>query len=160
MYCTYPARKRVCQTSKLLFKQPLCCFLNPLSPAKTMFHAELCNPITCQAIELESCSNPLSIHQVLQSKSKKKFSFSVGCFRGGTPQVGVFIATFTWPWAPTHQAIIMAHDFLGNQAKIPILEPLNDILAYLQPNLQTKHQKLVKISAPSNPTLSWKISLF
>jgi len=37
----------------------------PFSPAKTTFHAELCNPITCQAIELESCSNPLRIQQVL-----------------------------------------------------------------------------------------------
>jgi len=39
--------------------------INPSSPAKTAFHAELCNPITRQAIELESCSNPLRIQQVL-----------------------------------------------------------------------------------------------
>jgi len=38
---------------------------NPLSPAKTTFHAEFCNPVTRQAIELESCSNPLRIQQVL-----------------------------------------------------------------------------------------------
>jgi len=38
---------------------------NQLSPAKTTFHAELCNPITRQAVELESCSNPLRIKQVL-----------------------------------------------------------------------------------------------
>jgi len=37
----------------------------PTSPAKTTFHTELCNPITRQAIELESCSNPLRIQQVL-----------------------------------------------------------------------------------------------
>jgi len=35
------------------------------SPAKTTFHAELGNPITRQAVELESCSNPLRIQQVL-----------------------------------------------------------------------------------------------
>jgi len=35
-----------------------------LSPAKTTFLAELCNRITRQAIELESCSNPLRIQQV------------------------------------------------------------------------------------------------
>jgi len=35
------------------------------SPTETTFHAELCNPITRQAIELESCSNPLRIQQVL-----------------------------------------------------------------------------------------------
>jgi len=39
--------------------------VNPLSPAKTTFHAELCNPTIRQAIELESCSNPLRIQQVL-----------------------------------------------------------------------------------------------
>jgi len=33
--------------------------LNPFSPAKTTFCAELSNPITRQAIELESCSKPL-----------------------------------------------------------------------------------------------------
>jgi len=40
-------------------------FFNPLSPAKTTFQAKLCNPITRQVIELESCSNPLRIQQVL-----------------------------------------------------------------------------------------------
>jgi len=39
--------------------------LSPFSPAKTTCHAELCNPITRQAIELESSSNPLRIQQVL-----------------------------------------------------------------------------------------------
>jgi len=38
---------------------------DPLGPAKNTFHAELCNPITRQAIELDSCSNPLRIQQVL-----------------------------------------------------------------------------------------------
>jgi len=37
----------------------------PLSPAFATFLVELCNPITRQAIELESCSNPLRIQQVL-----------------------------------------------------------------------------------------------
>jgi len=35
------------------------------SPACATFLAELCNPITRQAIELESCSNLLRIQQVL-----------------------------------------------------------------------------------------------
>ena len=39
--------------------------IDPFSPAKTTFHAELCNPVTRQAIELKSCSNPLRIQQVL-----------------------------------------------------------------------------------------------
>jgi len=36
----------------------------PLSPACATFFAKLCNPITCQPLELESCSNPLRIQQV------------------------------------------------------------------------------------------------
>jgi len=39
--------------------------IHPFSPVKTTFHGELCNPIPRQAIELESCSNPLQIQQVL-----------------------------------------------------------------------------------------------
>jgi len=38
---------------------------NPLSPTRDRFFAEFCNPITRQAIELESCSNPLRIQKVL-----------------------------------------------------------------------------------------------
>ena len=38
---------------------------NLLSPACATFLVELCNPITRQAIELQSCSNPLRIQQVL-----------------------------------------------------------------------------------------------
>jgi len=54
------------------------------SPAQTTFRAELCNPITRQAIELESCSNPLQIQQILLSKLKKKFSVFEGeCHKGG-----------------------------------------------------------------------------
>jgi len=61
------------------------------SPVKTTFHAELCNPITCQAIELESCSNPLRIQQVLQSKSKKNFfRFRWGFSGGNATSGGVF----------------------------------------------------------------------
>jgi len=38
--------------------------INPLSPTWATFLVELCNPITLQAIELKSCSNPLQIQQV------------------------------------------------------------------------------------------------
>jgi len=36
----------------------------PLRPAFATFIAELCNPITCQPIELVSCSNSLQIWYV------------------------------------------------------------------------------------------------
>jgi len=57
-------------------------YFNHLTLLKTTFHAEICNPITRQAIELESCSNLLQIQQVLQSKSEKNFSFLLGFFVG------------------------------------------------------------------------------
>jgi len=37
---------------------------NPFGPVCATFLVEVCNPITRQAIELESCSNPLRIQQV------------------------------------------------------------------------------------------------
>jgi len=45
---------------------------------------------------------------------EKKFSFSVGIFWAERHKGGVFLATFTWPWVPTHWAIIMAQDLFGN----------------------------------------------
>ena len=39
--------------------------LSFISPACATFIVELCNPVTRQAIELESCSNPLRIQQAL-----------------------------------------------------------------------------------------------
>jgi len=35
--------------------------VHPLTPARATFFAELCNPITQQAIEPQSCSNPLRL---------------------------------------------------------------------------------------------------
>jgi len=85
--------------------------LNYLSPAKAMFLAELCNPITRQAIEL--FKPPTDSASLVVEIEKKIFVFGGG-FSGGTPQVGMFLATFTWPLAPTHWTIIMAQDFFGN----------------------------------------------
>ena len=58
--------------------------LNPFSTTKAPNLAELCNLITCQAIELESYPNHPRIQQVLQSKSKKKrfFRFRWGISEG------------------------------------------------------------------------------
>jgi len=55
---------------------------------------------------------------------EKKFFVFVGGFRGGTQQVGVFLATFSWPWAPTHWASIKAQDFFGNQVKTRVFRAL------------------------------------
>jgi len=54
---------------------------DPLSPACATFLAEHCNPITRQAIELESCSNPLRIQQVLSKSKKIFFGFGGGFWR-------------------------------------------------------------------------------
>jgi len=63
----------IVQSQSFLFN-----LFNPLSPARDRFFVEICNPITRHAIELESCSNPLRIQQVLSSKLKKKTFFAFG----------------------------------------------------------------------------------
>jgi len=45
--------------------------------------------------------------------------------------MGVFLAIFTWPLAPTYWAIIMAQDLSETRSKSASLDPLNDFLAYL-----------------------------
>jgi len=74
---------------------------NLFSLAKAPNLAELCNPITRQAIEPESYPNHQPIQQDLQSKPKKKtFSFSVGRFLEVTSQrrhVLKILATFGRP---------------------------------------------------------------
>jgi len=48
----------------LLFPNVMKHSVNPSSPACATLFAKLCNSITCQQLELESCSNPLRIQQV------------------------------------------------------------------------------------------------
>ena len=117
-----------------------------------------------QPLELESCSNPLRIQQVFQSKSKTKFfSILVWGSLGGPPQVEVFLL-FQPPLAgPGPQPIgpfFWLKILLETKPKSASLEPLNDFLAELQRKLWTKHQKLVKILAPTNLSLWWKSPLF
>ena len=48
---------------------------------------------------------------------KKIFLFLVWRLLGVTSEVGVFLhflATFTWPWVPTHWPILLAQAFCGN----------------------------------------------
>ena len=68
--------------------------VNPFSPVYATFLAELCNPTTRQAIKLESRSNPRRIQQGCSQNRKKKFSFWVWAFLGGTSQVWVFLHYF------------------------------------------------------------------
>jgi len=106
----------------------------PLTTTKANILARTLLATTRQAIELESYPNHSRIQQVFGSKSKKTlFVFGLG-FLGGPLQVGVFwlfLATFTWPWTPTHWAIILAQDFLETRPKSASLEPLNDFAPYL-----------------------------
>jgi len=71
---------------------------HPFSPAYVTFLAELCNPITRQAIELENSSNPLRIQQALQTKQKKIFVLGLSFSGGSVTGRGVF-ALF-WPSVP------------------------------------------------------------
>ena len=135
--------------------------INPFSPAKTTFHAELCNPATCQAIELESCLNPLRFQQVLQSKSKKTiFRFRQGVFRGEHHKWRCFWLHLPVPRPQPIGPFLWLKIFSETRPKSASLQPLNDFPVYLQPQLRTKHQKLVKISAPTNPSLGQKTPFF
>ena len=62
---------------------------------------------------------------------EKKFFVFGGGVSGGTPQVGVFLATLTWPSVPNHGPLLWLKIFSETRPKSAFLEPLNDFLAYL-----------------------------
>ena len=138
------------------------CLFNPLTAARANKLA--CNFLVMNRQPLESCSNPLRIQQVFQSKSKKKkFCFRFRILQGDRHK-GECFCFFQPPLAgPGPQPIgpfFWLKIFLETKLKSVSLEPLNDFLAYLQRKLQTKHQKFVKISVPTNLSLWWKTPLF
>jgi len=74
-------------------------YFNPLSPECATFLAELCNPVTHQAIELESCSNLFRFRKSRSQNKIKKISFWVWAFLGGNvTSRGVF--GLFWPSLP------------------------------------------------------------
>jgi len=50
--------------------------------------------------------------------------------------------------------------FLETRPKFASLDPLNGFLAYLEPKLLAKNQKVVQISTPTNANLGWIIPIF
>jgi len=70
--------------------------LNLLCPAKAMFLAELCNPITRQAIELFKPSTDSA--SLVVKIEKKIFSFLVGVFRWERHKWGCFWLPLPGPW--------------------------------------------------------------
>jgi len=73
---------------------------------------------TRQAIGLaRELFKPSTDSASLKLQTKKTFFVWISGFLGMTLQVGVFgffLANFTWPWAPTQSANILAQDFSGN----------------------------------------------
>jgi len=53
--------------------------------------------------------------------------------------VFVFLAKFTWPWAPTQQANFWIKFFVETKLSSASLKPLIDLLAYLEPELWLKN---------------------
>ena len=72
-----------------------------------------------------------------------------GCFN-------ILMAFFTRPWTPIKWANILAQVFLETWLSYEPLEPLIGFLAYLDPKLCHKKQKVVKISTPTNTNLGCK----
>ena len=104
-----------------------------VNPACATFLAELCNPITRQAIEQESCSNPLRIQQVLQSKSKKK----IFVFGGERHKWGCFWLPLPGPGSQPIGPLLWLKMFSETRPKSESLEPLNDFLAQGLPTWAT-----------------------
>jgi len=76
--------------------------------------------ITCQPIELESCSNPLKDSENLVLWNKKTFKILDVAFFVDAYMMGVCLCIFClyWddiirPWTPTPQAIFLTECFLG-----------------------------------------------
>jgi len=75
-------------------------FINPLTTVRANILAPPFLAINRQPLELESCSNPLQIQQVWESKSKKNFFFVLGLrFSGGNVTSRGVFALF-WPSLP------------------------------------------------------------
>jgi len=78
--------------------------------------------ITCQPIELESCSNPLKDLENLVLWNKKTFQILDVAFFVDAYMMGVCLCIFClyWddiigPWTPTPQAIFLTEGFLGTR---------------------------------------------
>ena len=93
---------------------------------------ELCNPITHQAIELESHPNHPRIQQVFYLKSKKKsFSFSVRGFLEVTSQWEHVLEILANPEPQPINPFCWLKVLLKTRSKSASIEPLIDLLAYM-----------------------------
>ena len=98
---------------------------------------------------------------LLEIENKNVFRFRFGVRWGDRHKWGCFcffLAAFTFPWTSTHWPIILAQVFLETRPNSASLEPLNGFLAVAE--IMDKKQKLVKISAPTNPNVGCKTTLF
>jgi len=96
--------------------------------------AEICNPITRQAIELESYPYYPRIQQVSWSKSKKKFFVFGGGFLEGTSQRTMFWKLWpplAGPGPQTIDPLFWLKVLLKTRSKSASIEPWIDLLAYL-----------------------------
>jgi len=93
------------------------CF-SPLSPARATFLTwpwQIHNSPADWARKLSKIILGFSKSSAWNRKKSFYFRFGV-CWRDHHKWecFGFFLATFTWPWTPTHWAIILVQDFLGN----------------------------------------------
>ena len=108
--------------------------MDHVSPVCAIFLAELCNPSTRQAIELESCSNALQIQQVFDCSSKKIFFvLSLRCSGGNVTSRGVFVLfwpPFPGPGRRTNGLSFRLKDLLKTRSNSASIETLIDFPAY------------------------------
>ena len=135
------------------------CELNPFRPIAATYLTKLFNSITIHnspaARAREVFKPSTDSASLLVPTQKKKFFSGLGTPLGDVTSGGVL--AFLWPTLPgprrQYNESIFAQVLFGNQTIIRVFERLIDFLAYLEPKLCRKKQKVVKIPTPSNTNL-------
>jgi len=90
---------------------------SPFSPVCATFLAELCNPVTRQAIELENCLNPLRFSKsCFRIETKQFFVLGLSFSGGHVTSRGVFV--LIWPSSSGLGAVPMGHFWMQTLVEI------------------------------------------
>jgi len=148
-HCFPCSFKREAKGTELTFHHSI---IGNLRTAKPLSWPQLWLVITCRPIELESWSNPLRIQQVFDLRSKKfffglDFGFFV-CYVTMRACLGNFRPILPGPGPQANTKFFSLNIFLDSWLENESLEPLTDMLAYLDLKLCLKNQKMVKLLLP------------
>jgi len=134
--------------------------VRPVRPITTTFLTRVCNFLQLHNSLVDWASElfkPFTDSEsLLVDFEKNIFILGLG-FSVGDVIMGAclchFMTEVTWPWVSIQQAIFWLKLFLESRLSSESLEPLIGLLAYLEPKLWPKDQKLVRIIFPQMLTL-------